>query len=70
MLLAFIDDNVKKIILWVVLIGAVIGLFALVIHTVFTSRKAKKGSTADDASNKENLSADDDYNALDDIPSD
>lgn len=69
MLLAFIDDNVKKIILWVVLVSAVIGLLALGIHTVLQARKAKKGS-AESADTDENLSADEDYNALDDVPSD
>lgn len=46
MLLAFIDDNSKRIILWVVLVAAVLGLIALLLHTLIIYRRNKNNNGA------------------------
>lgn len=42
MLLAFVDDNARRIILWVVIIGSALGLISLLVHTMLVSRRNKK----------------------------
>lgn len=49
MLLAFISNETTRIILWVVLVCAALGLLAILLHTVITTRrkKNKNNQTAD-----------------------
>lgn len=62
MLLAFIDSDVRTIILWVVLVCAALGLIGLLVHTLLTSRKAKKNNSAAEAT------ADGENATVDDLP--
>lgn len=60
MLLAFIDSDIRVIILWVVLVCAALGLIGLLVHTILTSRKAKKKNSATEATDDgETATADD-----------
>lgn len=70
MLLAFISNETTQIILWVVAIGSFLGLISILLHTVITARRNKKGNqqtnnatddgfaNAEDENNLEPASAD------------
>ena len=53
MLLAFISNETTQIILWIVAVSALLGLIALLAHTVITNRRKKNqdGQTADSDTN-------------------
>lgn len=66
MLLSFISNDTTRIILWVVLVCAALGLIALMAHTVLTARRNKKNGEQnttenDEIENSENAALDEEY---------
>lgn len=47
MLLAFASNDTTKVILWVVLVGAALGLITLMAHTALIARRSKNGKGGD-----------------------